>query len=797
MLVLPNAASFPLEALPALRGHLSRGGHLVLLGGHAFSHLFARDGAGGWEERTTCSPSLLDNPTGQGWRCNDERRCATCTADAPMEEYAMSDRPTTPAPRLARDPLFACCIMFPTDRELAAGIRDIDLGPFPEASFQGFPLRAARVVRRRRDPRVVAGDLAACGFNAALIVGFCGANFLPEDVRGPRFRALVAALKGRGMAVGVCIPFADTVDNTLTRADPRMHQRRHDGKRPFVRFDPDIERPPFPIFIVDYGCAAFVAFARAIVRAARDAGCDFIDFAEPDYWPTDHNGYGAYLEAAWRRATNTPLPFPSTLPHRLFMEDYHLAAVRKISAFAHRNGLRDHLTASPLGHAPYHVCQNYGKYATTGITELSSTYHFLYGLAWKERLAARYGIDVAPHRFSSLGCMEVRSMRGWGERHATYLVPGQSLPASTYASAIDQQMFLQNMDVVFWEYPSIRQNYYETDDPVASPAAAWRRLRGLFSEKARAYRALPSAYHAAMPSPEALVLYSKRGAYAGPADDPATPCAYATTLRLMRGVIQPLFLYPEHLAPLSSPRCSPRILLVDEHHPLPSEAWDRIAAWLACGSRVLLYGGGPGLDNDTGAPLPDFPPGLPASARREGRPAARPVPRGDLSRRAAPGRSAAAAGVRAGARLHGHRPRIRPALRRGEDGGRHLACRVRGRTAVRAARRVPGPAHLLAPRADRGAQGADRRADGRRALPLPGNRRLVACGEEPLDGRAGDPVRGGHGLEAREGPRVDASRVAPGEEELRAVEFGAGRVAFSNAPEANCVRIYEIARSRS
>ncbi|HUJ75671.1 MAG TPA: hypothetical protein VL359_12460, partial [bacterium] len=259
--------------------------------------------------------------------------------------------------RLGRDPLFACAIMVPTDSEIARGTSDIHLGDIPEDSFQGFPLRAARVVRRRRDPRRVAADLAACGFNAAALVGFCGANFTPEDIRSASFVALVRALKDEGLAVGVCLPFADTVDNTLTRADPRMHQLRWDGKRPFVRFDADLERPPYPLYIVDFGSASFVRFARGIVEAVRDAGADYIDYAEPDYWPTEGNGHEAYLEAAWRRGKGRALPHPTTLEHRLFMEDWHMAALLKISAAVRRAGLQDHLTASPLGHAPALICQ--------------------------------------------------------------------------------------------------------------------------------------------------------------------------------------------------------------------------------------------------------------------------------------------------------------------------------------------------------------------------------------------------------------------------------------------------------
>ncbi|HET6487260.1 MAG TPA: hypothetical protein VFH83_12610, partial [Spirochaetia bacterium] len=509
---------------------------------------------------------------------------------------------------LARDPMFCCVIMYPTDRELAMGLSDIHLGSFSEKSFQGFPLRAAKVVRQDRPAAQIAADLASCGFTAALLVGFCGSNFTPEDIRSARFVRLTKALAARGMTVGVCIPFADTVDNQLTRADPRMHQLRHDGKRPYIRFDPEITRPPYALYTIDYGSESFIRFAQEIVLAARDAGMSFIDFAEPDYWPTEGNGYGSYLEEAWRKRYKEPLPYPSDPRHRLFMEDYHLESLRRITAFAHEHGIRTHLTASPLGHAPYHICQNYGKYSTTEITELSSTYHHTYGLAWRDRIQRRYGVRFGDHRLSTIGCLEARGMRGWDERHATYLVPGQSLPAETCANALDQQMFLHNMDVVFWEYPSIRTNYYETDDPWFTGEKAWHALRDLFRQRSEQYRALPATFHRAHHFPEALVYFSKRGVYAEEAEDRTTPCAYATALKLQSENVLPAFLFAERLAPLESTRHEARLLLMDEHHPVSMQGWTRIRRWLGRGRRVVVYGGEPGWRWEMDGPRKGFAP---------------------------------------------------------------------------------------------------------------------------------------------------------------------------------------------
>ena len=65
-------------------------------------------------------------------------------------------------------------------------------------------------------------------------------------------------------------------------------------------------------------------------------------------------------------------------------------------------------------------------------------------------------------------------------------------------------MFLQNMDLIFWEYPSIKENYYETAETWISSRKAWPELKAMFKEKAEKYRSLPADFHRANPVPEAL-----------------------------------------------------------------------------------------------------------------------------------------------------------------------------------------------------------------------------------------------------------------------------------------------------
>jgi len=111
---------------------------------------------------------------------------------------------------------------------------------------------------------------------------------------------------------------------------------------------------------------------------------------------------------------------------------------------------------------------------------------------------------------------------------------------------------------------------------------------------------LSSGFHKAIPVPEALVYYSKRGVYADPENDTTTPCAYVTALKLQGEHVPPGFLYPENMQPLENKNYNANLLLIDEHQPVSKAGWGSIHKWLAKGSRVAIYGGKAGLDWDTG-----------------------------------------------------------------------------------------------------------------------------------------------------------------------------------------------------
>jgi len=129
----------------------------------------------------------------------------------------------------------------------------------------------------------------------------------------------------------------------------------------------------------------------------------------------------------------------------------------------------------------------------------------------------------------------------------------------------------------------------------------------MFKSKVEKYMSLPADYHRAIPVPEALVYYSKRGVYASPKTDKTTPCAYATVLKLQAENIPVGFLYPEYMEPLAGRKYDANMLLIDEHHPVSKGGWRDIRKWLAKGGRVVIYGGKPGCDWDTAAEQKKFP----------------------------------------------------------------------------------------------------------------------------------------------------------------------------------------------
>src|SRR5204862_5599041 len=136
---------------------------------------------------------------------------------------------------------------------------------------------------------------------------------------------------------------ADTYDNRLSRQFPHIRQRTFDGKHPYVGWDALNGHPN-----IDYGSDEFITFARESIDALRELGVRAIEFAEPDHYPLDDNGYGESLSRAWTAANGTPPPHPTTVEHRTFMEDRHLAGIRAISDYAHTRGMVDHLTERPL-----------------------------------------------------------------------------------------------------------------------------------------------------------------------------------------------------------------------------------------------------------------------------------------------------------------------------------------------------------------------------------------------------------------------------------------------------------------
>lgn len=478
--------------------------------------------------------------------------------------------------KLSVDPLTCCCMLWASDEHKKT---------------------SGNLHRWARPAEEIADDIARCGFNAVIVSGIGGSNLKPEDIRSRRYRGLLDACHERGLLVGHGLPFADTRDNMLTRNDGRLHQLTREGKKSATCGGES------PLYVIQYGAWSFLDFAKGVIDAASEVGIDFFDYAEPDYYPDKDNGYGEYIRRAYYDAFGEELPHPSTLKHRNFMEDYNLHGLKELSDYIHGKNLADHLTASPVGHSPYAICQNYGKYSNTPITELSNTYHHSFGRGMQEMLYGRLGRRYSPYRISGVECVAVRSMGDWRQRGGTYLGCGSHYPPESYGFAIDEQLFLHNTDIFFWEYPAIRDGGYGQEESGFDQKKKWQALQAILSERFAGYQRLPEEYHRAIPSPEVLLVYSKRGEYISPGM--TWSAFFDLSLKLQESNIPYGVLYPERLKVLEEPYCKASMVVIDQSQPISTECWNMLMSWMKRG-KVVLYAGNPGYDWD-GNKLGRFP----------------------------------------------------------------------------------------------------------------------------------------------------------------------------------------------
>ncbi|MDO9541666.1 MAG: hypothetical protein Q7J98_05030 [Kiritimatiellia bacterium] len=431
-----------------------------------------------------------------------------------------------------------------------------------------------------------------------LIMTASSGSLLKEDyVETEWFTKYVSGCHAQGIRVGICLPFADTYDNYITSRDADVQQRTHTGKLCAIE-----DR----VAVVQMDAPAFVEYARTLIGKCSLVGVDIIDYAEPDYWPEKTTGHDPYIKRRWKKNFKQPFPNETSPQHRLFMEDSRIQALTGYSRFIHALGLADHLTASPFGHCPALICQNYGKYSRTPITEFSSTYHNAFGNVVKQKLLEKKIPAASPGKPDSIGCLEVRFMGQWTRRHGVYI--NTDRPA-VLRDRITICAFLHNMDIFFWEYPQVTgKGGITAPEPGVIPAEAqkqWEETKALFSEKFGAYLGLPPEYHASGPYPHIFMAVSKRIVYFNQ-EDWVFDAMYRNGLRLIDAHLPFGILWPEFAEPLTKQDTPVKVLMLGEDVPVSNEFLLATAKWHGRG-KALIYFGGPSYDWATGQRLRAWP----------------------------------------------------------------------------------------------------------------------------------------------------------------------------------------------
>jgi len=485
--------------------------------------------------------------------------------------------------RLGYDPTVAfCMIRYHDDEE-----EYLEPMNWPEGLFyykNEYPLK--RALR----------DFHDCGINTLVMTGSTGSMIKENYIETHWFRKYVTNCHEQGIRVGVCVPFADTYDNYITsRLDPDAQQRNHLGKLMWIGGR---------LAVTEMNAPPFMNYAQRLIRKSAGAGIDIIDYAEPDYWPARTTGHNPYIRRRWAKTYRDPFPKETNFKHRLFLENCRIETLTDYSNYIHSFGLVDHLTASPFGHFPNLICQNYGKYSLTPITELSSTYHNTYGRLVVNRLNEA-GIKLtSPYKADGIGCLEVKFMGDWNKRHAVYIGCNAGIAPAEYRNRINECAFLHNMDLFLWEYPGITGRG-KTPNISRKQTRRWRETKQVFRERFGVYLNLPAEYHQAAPSPTVFLTISKRMAYIDRRDW-VTNCMYRQGVRLVDAHLPFGIIWPEFPDPLLERNSPVKVLVLSEHAPMSDGFVKAVRKWLSRG-RTLIYFGGPGYDWLTGKRLKTLP----------------------------------------------------------------------------------------------------------------------------------------------------------------------------------------------
>jgi len=496
---------------------------------------------------------------------------------------------TTPFNRV---PKFIMFYLYPIDsilRDKKVTVDSIDRGDICLSKDPDIARRCLHLFQHV-PPDEIVRDLNEMRLTGLACVGLDGASIAIDDIKSERYKELIRKCHEAGLMFIHAFPFADTYSNDLTKNLQHIKQKNFQGRHPYVGWD-EVNGH----FNIDYGSDEFIEFCKKSIDALRELGVEIIDYAEPDHYPIPDNGYGESLVNAWTEQTGQPAPHPPTLEYRRFMEERNLHGVREIGKYAHSKGMADHLTSSPLCHGSPLICQNFGKYGKTEITQLSTTHHAHYGYNVAEYMDRFLQMHVLPAQADGIGCIESKSMRSWSERHAVYLGCGQGLPLERIGDFLNSAVLMHQMDFFMWDYGNFRNQSMYLYNRFENPEEKFTKIKQLVRSTIDTYFELPLAYREAKVVPDALVLYAKEGDYLRYIDeDLSRPAAwtslYSIAFRLQFSDIPFMFAYDEYPEVLANDGRDVPLLIVDGAQPLSRPFVDAAVKWFGKGKSILLGG---------------------------------------------------------------------------------------------------------------------------------------------------------------------------------------------------------------
>jgi len=440
-------------------------------------------------------------------------------------------------------------------------------------------------------PEEITADLKEMGLNGLACVGVDGTCLAADEIKSERYVELIKACRKEGILFIHGFPFADTYDNKLTRRYPHIKQKNIAGKSPCVGWDKEKGH-----LNIDYGSEEFIDFCRECIDILKELDVEIIDYAEPDHYPLPDNGYGESLAKDWKEKTGKEPPYPSTLEHRRFMEDRNIEGISKIGAYARTRGFADHLTASPLFHSGYYICQNLGKYGKTDISELSTTYHTSFSNAIISKIKAELDLCLQSWRPDGIGCIEAKSMRDWKERHAVYIGCGQGVPLVRFEGMLNTSVLLYQMDLCFWDYGNFRnKSMYSQYHCFEDPGSKYRQFKTLVRSAIDSYADLPQDYKEAAISPDALILYAKTSDYnkfinKEPEGLSGAQSLYSIAFKLQTADIPFMFIYDEYPEILERDGKEVPLLIIDGYQEISPAFTEAAMNWFGKG-KIIFVGG--------------------------------------------------------------------------------------------------------------------------------------------------------------------------------------------------------------